>query len=78
MANTKRGRDPTRYAVAYTSKKKQRVSVHESDDDESGYNSIVCVKEEVNMALGMSDMVYILRQRVQQDDTYLEEAHEEP
>ena len=45
--------------VAYNSKQKTRVSVHDSDDDESGYNSMVCVEEEVNMAQGMSDVVYL-------------------
>ena len=59
VANTKRGRDPKRDAVAYNSKKKPRVSVHDSDDDESRYNSMVCVEEEVNMAQGMSDVVYL-------------------
>ena len=59
MANTKRDRDPKRDAVAYNSKNKPRVSVHDSDDDVSEYNSMVCVEEEVNMARGMSDVVYL-------------------
>ena len=58
VANTKRGQNPRRDAVAYNSKKKPRVSVHDSDD-ESGYNSMVCVEEEVNIAQGMSDVVYL-------------------
>ena len=61
MANTKRGRDPKRDAVAYNSKNKTRVSVHDSDDDESEYISMLCVEEEVNMAQGTSDVVYLDR-----------------
>ena len=45
-----------------------RLSVHDSDDDEWGYNW-----KEVNMA---HDRCGISRQWVQQDDTYLEVAHE--
>ena len=59
MANTKHGRDPKRDAVAYNSEMKTRVSVHDSDDYESGYNSMVCVEEKVNMAQGMSDVAYL-------------------
>ena len=50
MANTKRGRDPKRDAVTYNIRKESRVS---------GYNSMVCVEEEVNMAQSMSDVVYL-------------------
>ena len=60
VANTKHDQDPMRDAVAYNSKKNPRVLVHDSEDDELGYNSMmVCVEEEVNMAQSMSDVVYL-------------------
>ena len=49
VANTKRGRDPKRDAIdsQLQLKKHEYQCMNDSDDDESGYNSMVCVEEEV-------------------------------
>ena len=33
--------------------------MHDSYDDEAGYNSMVCVEEEVKVAQGISDVEYL-------------------
>lgn len=50
VVSSKRGRDSRRETAPYKNKKKPRVSVHDSED-EAGYESMICVEEEVNLQI---------------------------